>query len=609
MIVKKENFRSVIKLLSEPAVRAADTETTGLKWYDKDHLFSIIVANDATSFYFNFNERPDHLGNRAPDDSILPREWLKEFLPVFDNKKSLWFMHNAKFDLAMLAKDGLHVTGSVHCTEAVARLLNNKFQKYNLASCVERMAEELKIPNIAKDDAVMDYIKKHKLSTQVKVEGKEKPIEELHFDLVPFEIIAPYGETDGGITQKLGRYQVQKVETRSPEFKALVENERRLTKTALKMAQVGVPYDEAKVRSAMANEIARITQAENEYKAHTGKDFVDSGVQFAEFFESQGIEYKRTDKDNPRFDEYALDTMPTHPVVDLIKAHRSANKKVSTYYSSFLYYGANGRIHADMRQAGTTTGRVSYREPNMQNVPKPDEDDAANTDSVEVRGCFVPPPGQCLFMPDYDQMEYRMMLDAAEQKDVIKKILEEGLDVHDATAQLMGVKRKAAKTLNFLLLYGGGNQKLANALGIPLSEAADLKKLYFAKLPFVQRWINRTISGARINGYIKNWAGRICYVDKDFAYKAPNYFIQGGCADVMKFAMNQIDELISNKDTKMSLQIHDELMFFMPPNEFELAPKIVQIMESVYKCKHLPLTAGAAHSWSNWGVKTEGFPV
>jgi len=608
MVVTKENFRNVIKLLSEPGIRSLDTETTGLKWYDKDKLFSIIIANDSTSFYFNFNDKPDHLGVLAPNDSILSREWLKEFIPVLCNKKSLWFMHNAKFDLAMLARDGLLVAGVVHCTEAIARIINNKYIRYNLSSCVERMSEELQLSNITKSDAVMEYIKKHKLLTEVIVEGKSDPISELHFDQVPFELIVPYAETDAEITQKLGRYQVDKINKRPEEFKQLVNNERRLTQTALRMALTGIPYDERKVRQAMSSELVRLKKAEDEYTAHTGKQFVDSGVQFAEFFDSQGIAYKKTDKNNPRFDEYALSTMESHPVVDLIKEHRIAGKKVSTYYSSFLYYGANGKIHADMRQGGTTTGRVSYTSPNMQNVPKPGEEDS-NTNAEEVRGCFVPPPGQCLFMPDYDQMEYRMMLDAAEQKDVILQIIENGLDVHEATAKLMGVKRKEAKTLNFLLLYGGGNQKLANALDISLYEATKLKNLYFAKLPFVQRWINRTVSFARSNGYIKNWAGRICYVPRDQAYKAPNYYIQGGASDVMKFAMNKIDDLLVDKQTKMSLQIHDELMFLMPPEEFDLAPKIVEIMEKQFPHKLLPLTVGAAHSWKNWGVKTDGLPV
>jgi DNA polymerase-1 len=608
MIVTKDLFPSVIKKLCVTGSRSIDTETTGLKWYDQDHLFSIIIADTDEVYYFNFNGEPDHLGVTAPADTVLPREWLKAFEEPFQNPDSLWFAHNAKFDLGMLARDGLWLAGIVHCTEVVARLLRSDFMKYNLASCVDRMCVELRLPNIAKSDAVYDYVMKHKLYREVRVEGKEKPILELHYHKAPFKLIVPYGETDGLITRKLGIYQVQKVEQMAsvnPQFWELVNEERRLVKTALKMAKAGLPFDEPYVRRALAAETAKLTMVAREYQGITGREFVDSGVQFAEVFSGLGIPYKKTDKGNPRFDEYALDTMPAHAIVDLIKAHRSSQKLVSTYYSSFLYYGAQGRIFADMRQAGTTTGRVSYREPNMQNVPK--EEDPAQ--EFRVRACFIPPPGQVLFMPDYDQMEYRMMLDDAEEKGVIDLILQ-GLDVHTATAQMMNVGRREAKTINFLLLYGGGAQKLANALGITYEEACELKALYFARLPNVKKWINGTISRARASKYVKNWDGRIVRImDQNYAYKAPNYKIQGGCAGIVKKAMNQIDDFLVGKkaNSSMILQVHDELLFTMPREELDLQPEIIKIMEKIYPHKQLPLTAGPGHSWTNWADKKDGF--
>jgi len=607
MIVTKESFPSILDRLLVTATRAVDCETTGLKWYDHNKLFSLIIADGNDSYYFNFNDEPDHLGEYAPEDKILPREWLQKFRMVFSNPDSLWFAHNAKFDLAMLAREGLWVAGGVHCTEVMARLLRSDHMKYNLAFCVERMAEELKI-KIAKDGDVADYVKKHKLYEEVTVEGKSAPIQEMHYHKVPFAIIAPYGVTDGAVTYQLGQYQLEKFRgmgEKNSLLWPLIQEEMRLTKTALKMALAGVPYDPDYVQAAQNAEINKLSMIEKEYRGLTGNDYVDSGVQFAEYFAKENIPYKKTEKGNPRFDEYALDSMPEHPVVDLIKAHRDSNKKVSTYYSSLLYYGTKGKIHADMRQAGTATGRVSYRDPNMQNVPKEED---PNQD-FRVRACFVPLPGGCLFMPDYDQMEYRMMLDEAEEMDTIKLIRDNGLDVHEAAAQLMGVPRGHAKTINFLLLYGGGAQKLANALGVPLKDAYELKNLYFARLPYVKKWINGTIYRAKLNGYVKNWDGRICRVDRDFAYKAPNYRIQGGSAGTVKRAMNLISKALEEKKTKMVLQVHDELLFTMPKDELDLAPQIVKIMESVYPYKHLPLTVGPGHSWANWADKKDGYPA
>lgn len=609
MIVLRDHFADILHGLAKVGTRSLDTETTGLKWYDKNRLFSIIIADEKQPYYFNFNDQPDHLGKLAPPETILPWAWLKEFQGVLENPDSLWFAHNAKFDLGMLAREGLYPAGTVHCTEVVARLLRSDFMKYNLASCVERMSVELKLPHTAKSDVVYDYVMKHKLYDEVKVEGKDKPMLELHYHRVPFELIVPYGETDGVIGRQLGMYQLKKMEAMiaaNPQFKELVDEERKLTKVALKMARAGLPYDAEYTGRAMASEIKKLVMIEKEFTGLTGREFVDSGVQFAEIFTAEGVPYKKTDKGNPRFDEYALDTMPAHPVVDLIKAHRSSQKLVSTYYSNFGYYSVDGRIYADMRQAGTTTGRVSYREPNMQNVPK--EEDP--TQEFRVRACFVPPPGQVLFMPDYDQMEYRMMLDEAEEHGVIRKILDHGLDVHNATAEMLGVGRGPAKTLNFLLLYGGGAQKLANALGIPIEEAYDLKNLYFARMPNVKKWINTTISRAKFNKYVKNWDGRICRImDSNYAYKAPNYKIQGGCAGVVKRAMNRIDDLLEARKaaTKMVLQVHDELLFTMPREELSLQAEIVKIMEGIYPHRHLPLTAGPGHSWTNWADKKDGY--
>lgn len=607
MIVLRTNFKDVLGKLLPAGERAVDVETTGLKWYAHDRLFSIIIADDSCSYYFNFNAGEDHLGKKAPTECTLPIEWLEYFQPVFQNPDSLWFAHNAKFDLAMLAKDGLWVAGKVHCTEVMARLLDSNFMKYNLASCVERMAASLRRSHMAKDDAVYDYAIKHKLYKDVEVRGKEKSVRELHYHKIPFEMIVKYGINDGTITQELARFQQKRMTgITDPRFLELVENERKLTKTALSMAWAGIPYDEDYVKNAMEAEIAEMSRIDSEYKGFTGQEFTDSGVQFAKYFDSVGIPYKVTDKGNPRFDEYAMESMD-HPVVELIKARRDSAKKVSTYYSSFLYYGHEERIFADMRQAGTATGRVSYREPNMQNIPKPDEDDPENLSSAQVRGCFKPGPDYCFFMPDYDQMEYRMMLDMAEELPVIERILG-GLDVHTATAEMMNVTRKTAKTINFLLLYGGGAEKLAKSLGVKVKEAQDLKALYFDRLPSVKKWLFRTMKLAEKQGEIVNWFGRRCKIDKAYAYKAPNYLIQGGCADVTKIAMNRCAALLANLKTKMLLQVHDELLFHVPSNELAICPDLVRTMENVYPHRRLPLTAGASHSWESWGEKKEGYP-
>ena len=605
MIVTLSNFQDVLERFKQPGDYALDTETTGLKWYANDKLFSIILADEADAYYFNFNEEPDHLGNWAPYEYRLPRRFLSFFQSILDIKDSLWFMHNAKFDKGMLSREGLHPAGTIHCTEAMARLINSNFKNYTLKECLKRMAQQTFQPVPQKDDVVKKYVQKHKLYIDVRVKGKEKPIREVHYHKVPFDIIAPYGLQDGVAERALGVQQrlwlggmVQQIEKSA----GCITEERKLTKTLFPMEKAGMRINVPYVEKALDDELEVVKSVEKEYLALTGEAFVDSNIKFAAAFDALGLTYPRTEKGNPSFAKAALDEVD-NPIANVIKDRRAAAKRASSYYSSFLYYEHNGKIHANSRQGGAATGRMSYRDPALQTIPKLDEDKIG---SEKVRRCFIPDPDSCLFMPDYDQMEYKMMLDAAGETEIINLILD-GLDVHTATAMMMGVSRTAAKTINFMLLYGGGAAKLAAALGISEGEAKNLKRLYFEKLPNVRTWINMIQYRAKKQGYIVNWAGRKCVIDRGFEYKAPNYYIQGGCADVVKKAMNEIgDRLVG--ESEMLLQVHDELIFNVHKDELKICPMIVNIMQTIYPHKTLPLTVGAKHSWKSWGDPVYGYP-
>ena len=225
-----------------------------------------------------------------------------------------------------------------------------------------------------------------------------------------------------------------------------------------------------------------------------------------------------------------------------------------------------------------------------------------------IRRSFVPRPDHCFVMLDYSQMEYRMMLDYAGEMELIEQV-KNGMDIHEATAQMMGVSRREAKTLNFMLLYGGGAQKLADALGLSLEEAQKLKALYFDKLPKVRSFIRKCVKVAEQRGYIVAWSGRVLrYPDSDFAYKAPNGLIQGGCADVVKHAMVECHSFLAHYKSKMLVQVHDELLFEMHKDELALVPRLQGIMEGAYPYKHLPMEVGVDHSWVSWADKVEGLP-
>lgn len=613
MIVTRSLFERVVADLSTEGVRAVDTETTGLRPYQGDKLFSIIIAEHDKSleqtkaYYFNFLPY-----DNISEESTLPREWLLKMVSIFD-KTSMWFAHNAKFDMHMLSQEGLHIKGLVHCTEAMARVEYNAHNAikdvgspYSLAACAHRIGKH-------KDDAVEEYITKHHLWEWEKVPGKEKPQKRKFFDKVPFEIIHPYGEQDAIATFQLGYWQVDAIKDKSdaqaenkPKLAQVYYNERRLTTTCFKIEKTGVKIDREYCQKASDFEEQRISESKVNFRDITGEDLFDSNKELARIFTKIGEAYPKTEKGNPSFTEDVLETFNT-PAAKSLLEYRRASKRANTYFRNYLYFAdTKSIIHSGLRQGGTTTGRFSSGDPNLQNVPKRNEEKS----EFPVRRAFIPRPGFAFVMLDFDQMEYRLMMEYAGQKDLIDKI-NSGLDVHTACMELMEMTdRDPAKTLNFMKLYGGGVPKLAAALDIPLEKAHEMSQKYWQALPKVKEFIYGVSNTAKARGFIFNWFGRICYCpNPEWAYALPNHLIQGGCADIMKIAMNKIDDFLEDKKSRMVLQVHDELIFEMHEAEFGLINDIKEILETAYPHKYLKLTTGVEHSFKSWYDKVEGLPA
>ena len=601
MIVTSESFDRVVDILSLESHLSLDTETTGLRWYAGDRLFSIIIANKEQAFYFSYNELDPHT-------HCLQRGSIQKLFSLFNDRTKTWYMHNAKFDMHMLAKEGATFAGIVHCTQAIARLVYSDHPSYSLSLCLKRMNKVLGRPGVEKLDIAKKYVQKHKLYTDVEIPGKGKPIREVYYHKIPGELMVPYAEADTLGTYQLGEYQRHNLAAlvpKSPGILNLAAQERGVTKVCFDMEAKGININKTYNSSCITDEILQLRKIEQEWESMVGEPFKDSNVYFRKIFAKEGIEPGRTAKGNPSFTKDKLEEID-HPLASIITDWRAINKRVSSYYSSFQYYGVTGKIHGGVKQSGTAPGRMSYFEPNLQNLPKPD-DEEKGPESSRIRRCFVPAPDHVFFMPDYDQMEYRLMLEMAGEQPLIDKINNEGLDVHTATAEMVGVTRKAAKTINFLLLYGGGAQKLADTLKIDLETARTMKKKYFARLPKIKYWFHRTIKECEERGYIVNAYGRVCQIPSSFAYKAPNYIIQGSCADVMKKAMVEVASYLTGSQAAMLVQVHDELLVEVHKSVLHVCPGIVDIMQNVYPHKRLKLTAGPKHSWISWADTVEGY--
>jgi len=597
VLVKRKDFDDYVFLLSNTGEYGVDTETTGLMWNDR--LFSVIISTAQEDYYFNFNPR-----GLLDDQDWMPISWAENLGAIFSNPYSKFFIHNAKFDMRMLAHQGIHIKGQVHDTLAVARMIKNNHMSYSLDSCAKRDL------GIEKDDSVEEYIKKQKLWEWVAIPGKKKRDKIKYYQHVPLRIMQKYGESDGRIVYDLGKHQLQKI--KELRLECLYESECNLTKTCFAMEWAGIKIDAPFVRKAKDKAIVDQLDKIKEFEYRSYLNWKDSSLNFVDAFRPLGVPIPVTEKGNPSFNEDALKNIMVNAKDDrakilakLILGIRKDEKIIGTYYSSFLYYmDDNQVIHANIRQGGTDTGRFSYSDPNLQNIHKQDGDA-----EFPLRRSFVPRDGYCLTMIDYDQQEFRMMLDYAGELGLIKKIME-GQDVHQSTAEMVGISRPQAKTLNFGLLYGMGAGRLADQLNVSLAEAKMLKDKYFARLPKVKVFIRDVIKTGEVRGYIYNWRGRRYYIDKaDFAYKLPNHLIQGGCADVIKTAMIRIHEVLKNMKSRMLIQVHDELVFEIHKDELDIVPKIKTIMENAYPPKHgMQLTCSVEHSWKSWADKEEGCP-
>lgn len=629
MLVTNVDFFDCLNEISKHKEIAVDTETTGLEPYKDSRLFSVIMTTSEKSYYFNFNEEADHLGNYSASlGSVRP------LLDIISTRDLLYFA-NAKFDMAMLEKEGpVEWKAEIHDVLVMDRLVHNDHMKYSLDAVAKRHGFE-------KSDAVEEYITEHKLWNWVKIPGKKGRVKNKYYNKVPLNIIAPYGLTDGHITFQIGKIQREKLkdyfQTPWPSPMKPDEIERKITKILYRMEKEGIDVDERECTERADQHTKIFDDIARRFHDQTRSVLIDSAKVLGPLFVATGNIPPKTEKENDSITDEWLTRINT-PLAKLVVDYRTHSKLANTFYRNYLWHlTPEKKIHANINQGGTATGRLSYSSPNLQQTP-----------DSEVRKVFIPPKDYCLVSIDWDQQEYKMMLDYAEQMDLIDQI-KNGHDVHTATAQLVGIDRKPAKTLNFMLLYGGGTVKLALALfpvtaseaqlwlmwkvyngwkldaedrkwentitteleshNMPiLLEAEALRDKYFSKLPKVQELIALCKQTAKDRGFIRTWTGRRLHFKKQFSYKAPNALIQGGASDVAKLSMIGIDKQLERRKSKLLVQIHDEMIFKIHRSELAIVPELKNVMETTFPARHLGLSTSVDHSWKNLYDLRKGFP-
>jgi DNA polymerase-1 len=309
---------------------------------------------------------------------------------------------------------------------------------------------------------------------------------------------------------------------------------------------------------------------------------VDSRKTLKPVFDTHGIRYGQTELGNASFTEDSLAASRENPIVATVLAHRRALKRSSSYWLNFLDLEHNGIIHPSINQNKAQTGRMSISDPSCQNWST-DEDEGTQ---FPIRRAFIARPGCVIASLDYSQMELRKGADEADDFPMIERIVD-GADLHQEIADMADVRRSLAKNGRFAKQYGAGIPKIAATLGVTEVVARKISDAIDRQAQAMTAYSYGLAEKARGSfGY--DWLGRRFYFDPGFEYKAFNYRIQGGCAEILKIAILDIADFLkqhASEETFMLIPVHDELIANMHKDDLHLLPEIKRLMIEAHRDK------------------------
>lgn len=534
----------------------------------------------------------------VPRETGAAKEWLEIFRPVYESATILKVGQNLKYDLTVLASYGIHLHAPLFDT---------------------MLAHYLVQPELRHN---MDYLAEIYLNyTPIPIEqliGPKGRGQKNMADLTPAEI-CDYACEDADVTLQL--YPPLRDELEKNELtRVFNEIEMPLMPVLARMERNGVRLDTEALAETGNQFNQRLEELEREIYELAGHPFLlTSPRQVGEvLFDELKLneKAKKTKSGQYSTGEEVLEAIRAkHPIVGKILAHRGLKKLVSTYIDALpkLILPETGHIHTSFNQAVTATGRLSSSNPNLQNIP------VRGDDGKEIRKAFIAEEGCTFFSADYSQIELRIMAHLSQDEHLIQDF-REGRDIHAATAarifhkpleEVTRDERRKAKTANFGIIYGISAFGLAERMEVSRTEAKELIDSYFKTYPKVKEYMEKSVEVARERGYILTEFGRRRYlpditsrnaVVRGYAERnAVNAPIQGTAADIIKIAMIRIDERLRHEalQTKMILQVHDELNFSVPPTELEHVKQlVVEEMERAFAMS-VPLIADCG-SGINW---------
>ncbi|MCS7286796.1 MAG: DNA polymerase I [Anaerolineae bacterium] len=594
-IQDEEAFNLLMEKLSEATGLAFDVETTDIDPM-RARLVGISLAfKEGDGYYIPIG----HLEGQQ-----LPWELVKEKLArILEDETIAKYAHHAKYDMIVLARNGIKVRGLAFDTMVAGWLVNPAGRNLNLK------------------DLAWAYLGVE-MTTIEELIGRGK--NQISMDLLPIPKVAPYAAADADITYRLVGLLDQKLRELGLT-KLFYEVELPLIPVLMDMEMTGVKLDIPFLRE-MSRELAQKLQSlEDEIYRYVGYRFnVNSPEQLSDaLFGKLGISAQGVPRTKSGHYSTSADVLEKlrgrHPVIELLLEHRHLAKIKSTYVDALpgMVNRTTGRVHTSYHQTGTVTGRLSSSDPNLQNIP-------TRTDiGKAVRRAFVAEDGWLLLSADYSQVELRILAHISGDEGLIAAFLR-GEDIHASTAStILGIPidqvtpemRRLAKTVNFGISYGMSAYGLAEETGLTPEEAHRFIQNYFARYPKVKIYIENTKARAQQEGYVETLLGRRRYfpelspeskanrqVKAAAERMAINAPIQGSAADIIKIAMVRLHRALKERGlrSRLVLQVHDELVIEVPEEELSIvAPMVREIMEGAYELK-APLKV-ELEVGKNWG--------
>ncbi len=565
----------------------------------RGHIVGIAVAVQDWSGYYPIR----HEGGGNMDHGMVTR-WLQSILKTPADK----IFHNAMYDVCFLRAERFEIQGRIVDTMIAGSLVDENRFRYDLGSMGR------------------DYVGRGKNEAVLAETAKEWGIDaKSEMYKLPAMYVGEYAEADAKLTLEL--WQEMKKEIISQDIKSIFDLETELFPCLVDMRFLGVRVDTQAAFELKNKLLKEEKECLHIVKKETGVDTqIWAARSIAQVFEKLRLPFDRTEKTNsPSFTKNFLQNHP-HPIVQKIARAREINKAHTTFIDTIIKHEHKGRIYAEINQlrsdsGGTVTGRFSYANPNLQQIP------ARNKElGPMIRSLFIPEHNCKWGVFDYSQQEPRLVVHYAALQnmyavgDVLDAYNEGDADFHKIVAEMADIPREQAKTINLGLFYGMGKNKLQAELGVNKEKANELFRQYHSRVPFVKQLMDSVMARAQDRGRVRTLLGRLCRfhlwepnqfgihkalpheaalaehgpgIKRAYTYKALNRLIQGSAADMTKKAM--ID--LHKEGITPHIQVHDELDISV--ESVEHADKIKQIMEGAVTLE-VPNKVDY-ESGTNWG--------